>query len=68
MMLTRFFIATCLVGHAVALNLAPLGTMRMAKRGRSSVVRMDDIPMSKPADANVVVSDREPFTCSNKHP
>ena len=68
-MLTSILAATCLLGSTMALSLTPSGAMRMnAMNGRASMVRMDDIPMTKPTDANVVASDREPFGCSFEIP
>ena len=70
-MLKSIIAATCLLGTTMALSLTPSGAMHMKAiglKGRSSMLRMDDIQMTKPADANVVVSDREPFECSFEIP
>lgn len=62
-------LSAMLVSATAGLQLTPMAGLRFGKGMRtSSVVRMDDIPMSKPVDTNVVESNRENFACSFEIP
>merc|ERR1719261_1374601 len=61
----KLLLAT-MIGAATALHLTP-GAVRTLPR-HAAAIRMDDIPMKKATDSNVVESNRENFACSFEIP